>query len=128
MMARMYRYAWCSVLLFVTVAVAPATHADEVAEGVGWELYGQYCASCHGPDGGGYTGPAIIGPESRLESYANAQGLLDYISSAMPQDRPGSLSEADYRELLALLLVRNRFVEDGWRSKSADLNSIKLNK
>lgn len=127
-MVRLFQVAGCAVLLSGTVALANVVYADEVVGGVGWERYKQHCASCHGPEGGGYTGPAIIGPESKLESYVNAQGLLDYISSAMPQDRPGSLSEADYSELLALLLIQNRFVEDGWRPESTDFNSIKLSR
>ena len=92
----------------------------------GRAAYAQHCADCHGATGGGHIGPAIIGPEAALESYGNAQGLFDYISSAMPQGRPGSLDTATYRELLAFLLIRNGIVPSDWDPTGAPLDNIAL--
>ncbi len=92
----------------------------------GWVLYKKHCSICHGPDGGGYVGPAIIGANSALESYGTAQGLLDYISATMPQNYPGSLSDKEYKELLALLLIQNKIVPHEWSAESEELNEINL--
>ncbi len=94
----------------------------------GWALYSQHCSVCHGQDGKGLVGPAIIGADSNLESYGNAQRLLEYISSAMPQNYPGSLNKKAYQELLELLLVQNKVVPAGWNVESGDLDDITLEK
>lgn len=113
----------CSAGLF-----SLALHAGEQPASPGWETYNQHCASCHGPDGGGYIGPAIIGPETALASYVSAQGLLDYISATMPQSQPGSLSSETYRDLLTLLLIENSFVPSDWDPEDKDLSAIPLSK
>ena len=105
-----------------------ALHAGEQPASPRWETFNQHCASCHGPDGSGYIGPAIIGAEAALASYGSAQGLLDYISATMPQSQPGSLSSQAYRELLTLLLIENSFVSPGWKPEGKDLSAIPLNK
>lgn len=104
---------------------SPKTQQSSVS---GWTLYKKHCSVCHGPDGGGYVGPAIIGVNSALESYGTAQGLLDYISTTMPQNYPGSLSDKEYKELLALLLIQNKVVPHEWSAESEELNEINLSK
>lgn len=94
----------------------------------GWALYSQHCSVCHGQDGKGLIGPAIIGSDSNLENYGNAQRLLEYISSAMPQNYPGSLNKKSYQELLELLLVQNNVVPDGWNVETGNLDNITLKK
>lgn len=105
-----------------------ALHAGEQPTSPSWETFNQHCSSCHGPDGGGYIGPAIIGAEAALTSYGSAQGLFDYISATMPQSQPGSLSSEAYRELLTLLLIENNFVPSDWKAEGEDLSAIALSK
>lgn len=75
----------------------------------GTSSFASNCAPCHGVDGQGDFGPAIIG--TSLTFYQNAWRLLAFISTNMPQDGPGSLSVAAYQRILAFLLVTSGFVE-----------------
>jgi len=67
------------------------------------------CAVCHGPEGAGGFGPAIIGPS--LKSFETAKRLLSFISSWMPQSAPGSLPGSTYQQILAFMLVESEFVQ-----------------
>jgi mono/diheme cytochrome c family protein len=66
------------------------------------------CAACH--EGAAFDGPVLEGGgfingwrEDTLES------LFSYIKTGMPEDAPGSLSDAVYRDILAYLLQLNRY-------------------
>ncbi|MEZ4726605.1 MAG: molybdopterin-dependent oxidoreductase [Caldilineaceae bacterium] len=76
----------------------------------GQQVYRNECANCHGPDGQGTLAPAVIGSDARLETYDTARGLYNYIRSSMPQDNPGSLTDQQYLEVTAYLLVENGYV------------------
>jgi len=65
---------------------------------------------CHGDSGQGQKAPAIIGPNSQLAKFKNAKDLLDYISSTMPANAPGSLTQQQYLQVLCFILVQNKFV------------------
>lgn len=115
------------VFIFAVSLILQGCNSTKAQSDSGWALYKQHCSICHGPDGGGYIGPAIIGSNSALESYGSAQGLLDYVSTTMPQNYPGSLSDKAYRELLALLLIQNKIVPPEWRAEAGKLDEINLN-
>ena len=66
---------------------------------------------CHGDAGEGDIGPAIIGSNSNLNRFETALSLLNYISTEMPQDEPGSLSNDSYLRIVAYLLVVNGFIQ-----------------
>jgi mono/diheme cytochrome c family protein len=76
----------------------------------GQTTFAASCASCHGAQGQGITGPALIGPSSSLDKYTTALSLLSFISSAMPLSAPGSLTHQQYLEILSFLMVQNNFV------------------
>ncbi len=65
---------------------------------------------CHGDSGQGLRAPAIIGSSAQLAKYNNAKELLGYISSTMPADKPGSLTQQQYLQVLCFILVQNKFV------------------
>lgn len=98
--------------------------AEAKSAGKGHDVYLQYCAKCHGEQGQGLIGPPVIGSDARLGSYETAQGLLDYISTTMPQNKPGSLSDAEYRKVLAYLLASNDFLPKGQTLDEATLSDI----
>ena len=75
----------------------------------GQAVFASNCARCHGANGEGKTGPALIGVNASIDKYNTGKGLLDYISTAMPLNAPGSLSHQDYLEILSFLLVQNDF-------------------
>ena len=83
------------------------------------------CASCHGSQGGGGSGPALIGQGS-LSKYGNAGALLQYIGSAMPYNNPGSLTTTQYLQVLAYLLLQNNYISPSAIWDNSNLSSIML--
>jgi hypothetical protein len=68
------------------------------------------CTECHGERGGGGDfGPEIIG--TTLQSFGDAWRLFAYISTQMPWDGPGSLSNTIYQRILAYMLIESGFVQ-----------------
>lgn len=86
----------------------------------GDEVYGSTCAACHGAEGEGGTGPAILGAGAPLRGYQTAQGLFDYVSRVMPFDDPGSLSDEEYWDVVAFLLNEQDLLDEGEGPVSAD--------
>ncbi|MGE3538702.1 MAG: c-type cytochrome [Candidatus Tectimicrobiota bacterium] len=76
----------------------------------GRQVYVRECARCHGPIGGtGQTAPALLSRDmaQRLTTFQTASALFTFLRFSMPQDKPGSLSEADYWAVLAFVLTHN---------------------
>ncbi|HXH08306.1 MAG TPA: cytochrome c [Alphaproteobacteria bacterium] len=95
----------------------------------GQAVYLRECARCHGPIGGeGISAPTLIGTEEakRLASFQTAAALFTFIRFAMPQDKPGSLPEEDYWAVLAFVLARNGFVEEGMALEPATAEGLLL--
>jgi len=108
-----------------STATQTGTTAGQLAE-AGKAVYTPRCAKCHGDRGQGLTGPAIIGAGNSLAKYGTAQGLLDFVDSAMPADAPGSLSQSDYLSIISFLLVQNNFVAPGDELDAGRLGNITL--
>jgi cytochrome c553 len=89
--------------LFVSVLVpgifALAISAQDVPPGK--TLYGQQCASCHGPALEGRSGPPLAG--SDFGSRWSAADLRDKIKNTMPQDNPGKLTVSQAADLAAFI-------------------------
>lgn len=83
----------------------PESQADQIA--AGGEVYSAECAQCHGANGEGGTGPLLVGGNKRIASYQDTKRLYDYVSSTMPFDEPGSLTEDQYWNVIAYLLDAN---------------------
>jgi mono/diheme cytochrome c family protein len=80
--------------------------AEQAAQGK--TFYAQACASCHGPDLEGATGPALTGPDFRqllADQNRTAASLLDVIRYTMPYDAAGNLPEAQFDAITAYLLA-----------------------
>ena len=74
----------------------------------GKTFYAQACASCHGPDLEGATGPALTGPDFRqmlTDQNRTASSLLDVIRYTMPYDAAGNLPEAQFDAITAYILA-----------------------
>src|SRR5580692_10690644 len=67
----------------------------------GKTLYGQQCASCHGPALEGRSGPPLTGSDFR--SRWPAADLRDKIKNTMPQDNPGKLTVIEAADLAAFI-------------------------
>lgn len=74
----------------------------------GEALYGQYCASCHGPDlAGGEMAPGLTGGEFSSNWNDLSLGeLFDRIRISMPQNAPGSLSRQQNADILSYMLAK----------------------
>lgn len=92
----------------------------------GKTVFAKNCAVCHGDQGQGVTAPTVIGANASLAQYGDGQGLYDFVSQNMPQDRPGALSPDEYLQVLSFLLVENRFVPSDAPLGRETLKTIKL--
>jgi mono/diheme cytochrome c family protein len=105
---------------------ATVTPMAQTLAALGQEIFADKCAVCHGQQGQGVTGPAIIGLSAGLEKYNTGQGLFDYISGAMPKNAPGSLTNQQYLEVVAFLLLENGYVQADAPLNMERLDQIQL--
>lgn len=96
-----------------TTSTTTTTQADTFGSlaQLGKNVYASNCAACHGANGGGGVGPAVIGNTNIPQIYHNASQLLSYIRTTMPQSSPGSLSLQLYQQVLCYLMVQNNYVD-----------------
>lgn len=99
--------------------------AGQLAD-TGKTVFASRCAGCHGAAGGGGGAPAIIGAGAFLGKYNTAQGLVDFVSTAMPANAPGTLSRQDYLDLVSYLLVQNNYVSADTSIDESKLSNISI--
>ncbi|WP_321789078.1 c-type cytochrome [Paraburkholderia sp. J94] len=101
-----------------TGGAAPSFDQEQVAHGQ--HLYADSCAKCHGAQLEGINAPALSGPAfaPAANSHLTIGGIYQYMSTNMPADRPGKMSDQDYADLMAFLLYTN-----GYDASSAKLTS-----
>ena len=108
------------VLLCATIAAAAAQQPQRtVWDGIysaqqaerGRTGYMQSCAACHAQDLRGQgTAPSLVEESfTFLWGDMSVGDLLDRIQKLMPSDRPGSLSNEAYRDIVAYLLQANKY-------------------
>ena len=90
-------------------ADAPSFDHDQVAHGE--HLYADSCAKCHGAKLEGNTAPSLSGPAfaPAANSHLTIGGIYQYMSTNMPADHPGKMSDEDYADLMAYLLYTNGY-------------------
>jgi|AraplaMF_Col_mMF_1032025.scaffolds.fasta_scaffold07878_2 mono/diheme cytochrome c family protein len=103
--------AFACALPALAQTAKPALYTADQAR-AGASVYGQSCASCHGIQMEGVTGPALKG--SNFGILANAQMmtadmLLDVITSTMPDSDPGTLKIEEYNAVTAYILQQNGY-------------------
>lgn len=77
----------------------------------GKAIYLQQCQVCHGAQGEGVVGPALIGPKANPAKFGpTAANWFTFIRTNMPQTAPGSLSVDDYVAVTSYLLLQNGLV------------------
>ena len=86
----------------------PLSYTAEQAE-LGQGAYAEGCASCHGDNlDDGEFAPPLKGVDFRETWRADAPGqLFDLTRATMPQDRPGTLGDDIYAQLVAYILQEN---------------------
>jgi alcohol dehydrogenase (cytochrome c) len=87
---------------------APLDYTQAQAQ-QGQAVYLEHCASCHGQNlDDGAFGPPLKGVDFREKwGSPSAEGLFSFTSTQMPPDRPGTLGDAVYAQLLAYMLREN---------------------
>jgi S-disulfanyl-L-cysteine oxidoreductase SoxD len=74
----------------------------------GMAAFGENCSGCHVLTA---EGKSPLAGEPFWKSFAQKTvgDLLEYVSSNMPNGRPGSLGESTYRDIVAVMLKSNEF-------------------
>ena len=76
----------------------------------GQTLFQQSCARCHGANlAGTFETPPLVGRFIPYWAGTTMDVLFDYVSTAMPLDRPGSLGPTANAAITAFLLKANGF-------------------
>src|SRR5258706_41014 len=74
----------------------------------GMTAYGQSCAGCHALATEGKS-PLVGDPFWKSFAQKTVGDLLEFVSTNMPNGKPGSLDETTYNEIVALMLKSNGF-------------------
>ena len=101
-----------------------AQGTEQVARGR--EVFNERCAKCHGEQGEGKLGKALIGPKANLGGYGTARGLFDYTRTIMPIDTPGRLLESEYWAVLAYILTQNGILAPGTTLGRQNAGQVRL--
>ncbi|MFO7544106.1 MAG: c-type cytochrome [Trueperaceae bacterium] len=91
------------------IVLVEATFAQDQVDRI-WSTYNQYCLECHGDDlTGGLIGGAPLSGFVFRQKWGGSSlaSLYAYLSTQMPQGSPGSLSDQQYADLLALIISKN---------------------
>jgi mono/diheme cytochrome c family protein len=112
-------------------ALRAATTGDytQSQASAGMQAFSQNCASCHGSNLMGQSGPPLAGANfaSNLNySKMSAQQLYDFIRTQMPVNAPGSLSEQQYLQIFAYILSKNGYPQGSTPLSAATLGSVQL--
>ncbi len=93
----------------------------------GREQYLQHCSICHSVSlQGNNESPPLLGRFMPDWAGAPLSDLYDYVSTAMPLDRPRSLSAAAYVDIVAYLLKANGFPNGQSELEPSNLASIRF--
>jgi S-disulfanyl-L-cysteine oxidoreductase SoxD len=108
-------------LLFVASATAGRVAAQTTARRTVWDgvyteaqaargvaAFGQKCSGCHALAAEGKA-PLVGEPFWKSFSQKTVGELLDFVKTNMPNGTPGSLDEATYRDIVAVMLKSNGF-------------------
>ena len=97
----------------------------------GADVYRLNCASCHGDMLEGSTGPGLRG--HAFQQLVASQGMTAYslltvISQNEPQNRPGSLTQEQYNDVVAFILQQNGYPSgrDNLSANSLNLKQLDL--
>jgi S-disulfanyl-L-cysteine oxidoreductase SoxD len=108
----------------VLVSFPIAAQDDQIQRG--HTVFVERCAKCHGEQGEGKLGRALISPTANLGGYGTARGLFDYTRKIMPIDAPGKLLESEYWAVLAYILKENKLLPDGTTLGRQNAGGVRL--
>jgi cytochrome c len=102
----------------------------------GRDVFAVHCARCHAPNAQGDVGPTLVGGQGTLATarplktvgsfWPYSTTLWDYISRAMPFDKPGLLKASEIYAVVAYILNLNGIIKDGDVMDAKTLPKIKM--
>ena len=122
-----------AVVAFVVGTMPAAAQDKTVDQGVytaaqaarGGKVFDSQCANCHREIGG--VAPVLAGDRfMRAFGDATLQTVFTTIKTTMPRTSPGSLSDADYTDIVAHLLRANSYPDGMSELAVSDLAGIKI--
>ena len=128
------RYKFLLVLMVCAAASSAragtwdGVYTDAQAER-GSVQFQQHCGRCHGANlAGTFETPPLVGRFKPYWSGATVDVLFDYVATAMPLDRPGSLNRAANADILAFILKANGFPAGAKElsARAEDLKTIRF--
>jgi mono/diheme cytochrome c family protein len=92
----------------------------------GKAVYEQHCAFCHLSDlqGQGFAPALVEDTFTQRWQDGNLGDLVTIVKVSMPQDKPASLTDAEYAEIVAYLLKSNKY-PGGDQELRADAPALK---
>jgi S-disulfanyl-L-cysteine oxidoreductase SoxD len=121
------------------ISISPTGHG--LPEGHGSaadakEIYSNRCAKCHGAKGEGRDSVPLAGGQGTLQSpkplrtvgsyWPYATTIFDYISRAMPFDRPGTLTHDQAYALTAYILFLNGLIPETGVMDAGSLPKVQM--
>ena len=98
------------VLACGVAQAAPAALYTSAQATAGADVYTQSCALCHGDALQGVAAPGLKGQAFAPAGKGYTIGsVFAQISSQMPDNAPGSLSNTQYEDVMAYLLAQNGY-------------------
>ena len=124
-------------VLSVMIATAPAVIAQAATGGdytqrqasTGQQIYAQHCSQCHGGNLRGKAGPPLAGSQfadNLRFSKMSGQQLYHFMKTQMPANAPGTLTDAQYRAVLAYVLAQNGYPAGTKPLTSDSIANVKL--
>jgi polar amino acid transport system substrate-binding protein len=135
MSRKSWRLIVCLMILVFGVATAFAYTTEQASNGKA--LYGKNCAVCHGANGEGGTVPAqfgkmagtkaspVAGP-GYLPKMKTAGQAYEFAKKNMPANKPGSLKDNEYLDIISFALQANNVKADGKPLTPDSAKMIKL--
>lgn len=132
---KIWKVILCLMILAFAVATASAYTTEQASNGK--VLYGKYCAICHGANGEGGTVPAqfgkmagtkaspVAGP-GYLPKMKTAGMAYEFAKKNMPANKPGSLKDNEYLDIISFALQANNVNPDGKPLTPESAKKIKL--
>ena len=115
-------------------ASAPAGQTFKTLADAGAQVYSDACGVCHGNNGQPadkytvllWSEGSTLGSYHGITFFTDARGMLDYMTKEMPLQTPGSLTNRQYTELLAYILVQADIVSPSTAFDANNLSSISI--
>ena len=111
-----------AVLIAASSSAATAASFAGGDAGTGASVYSTSCASCHGANLKGNSGPTLLGASIR-SGYKTPIALHDFIKAQMPLNAPGSLSAKQYNDVTAFLLAKNSLAATSGKTEGSHLSA-----